>query len=95
MISTPVAVIDAAGITIPVYADILDYLQEQYRAIYGSDIDLDEDTQDGQWVAILAQALNDANMTIEQVYQSYSPTFAQGNGLSSVVKINGIRRHFT
>jgi uncharacterized phage protein gp47/JayE len=93
MIGSPVAVIDAAGITIPVYVDILDYFQEQYRSIYGADIDLDSDTQDGQWVAILAQAINDANMTIEQIYHAYSPTFAQGAGLSSVVKINGIRRH--
>ena len=93
MISNPVAIIDATGISVPVYSDVLDYLQEQYRAIYGQDIDLDADTQDGQWVAILAQAINDANMTIEQTYQAYSPTFAQGIGLSSVVKINGIRRH--
>jgi uncharacterized phage protein gp47/JayE len=93
MIGSPIAVIDRAGIAIPVYTDILDYFQEQYRSIYGSDIDLDADTQDGQWVAILAQAINDANMTIEQVYHAYSPTFSQGAGLSSVVKINGIRRH--
>jgi uncharacterized phage protein gp47/JayE len=93
MIGSPIAVIDRAGIAIPVYTDILDYFQEQYRAIYGTDIDLDADTQDGQWVAILAQAINDANMTIEQVYHAYSPTYAQGAGLSSVIKINGIRRH--
>jgi uncharacterized phage protein gp47/JayE len=93
MISSPIAVIDGTGVSIPVYSDVLDYFQEQYRSIYGADIDLDADTQDGQWVAILAQAINDANMTIEQTYQAYSPTFAQGAGLSSVVKINGIRRH--
>jgi uncharacterized phage protein gp47/JayE len=92
MISNPIAIIDAAGITVPLYTDVLDYLQQQYRAIYGQDVDLDADTQDGQWVAILAQAINDANLTIEQTYQAYSPTYAQGAGLSAVVKINGIRR---
>jgi uncharacterized phage protein gp47/JayE len=55
-------------------------------------VDLDPDTQDGQWVSVIAAAINDTNMTIAATYQAYSPTFAQGAGLSSVVKINGIRR---
>ena len=91
-ISSPIAVIDASGITVPLFTDVLDYWQSQYRSIYGQDVDLDPDTQDGQWVAIMAAACNDANLTIEATYQSYSPTYAQGVGLSSVVKINGIRR---
>jgi len=91
-IANPIAVIDAAGITVPLFADVLDYFQQQYRAIYGADVDLDADTQDGQWVSIIAQAVTDANLTIEQTYQAYSPTYAQGAGLSAVVKINGIRR---
>lgn len=90
---TPVAVIDAAGITVPTYGDVLTWVQEQYQGIYGADIDIDADTQDGQWLAILAQALHDANQTTEATYHAYSPTYAQGGGLSSVVKTNGIRRH--
>src|SRR5215472_6678515 len=91
-IASPIAVIDAAGITVPLYSEVLDYWQEQYRAIYGQDVDIDADTQDGQFLAILSQAMADANATIEAVFQAYSPTYAQGAGLSSVVKINGIRR---
>jgi uncharacterized phage protein gp47/JayE len=88
----PVAVIDSNGITIPLYTDVLAYLQEQYQLIYGSDVNLDPDTQDGQWIAVTASAIHDANQTMVAAYLSYSPTFAQGVGLSSIVKINGIRR---
>jgi len=88
----PVTIVDASGVYVPLFTDVLAYLQDQYRAIYGSDIDIDPDTQDGQWIAIIASAINDTNMTAAAVYQAYSPTYAQGVGLSSVVKINGIRR---
>src|SRR4051812_20467204 len=93
MLSSPICVIDYYGITTPTFDDVLDWLQQQYQAIYGADIDIAADTQDGQWIATISQALHDANQTIMHTYASYSPTFAVGGGLSSVVKINGIRRH--
>lgn len=88
----PIATVDYNGINTPLFTDVLDYLQEQYRAIYGADVNLDPDTQDGQWLAITALAIHDANQTVAAAYQAYSPAYAQGVGLSSVVKINGIRR---
>lgn len=88
----PITVIDANGCTVPLFQDVLTYLQDQYRSIYGSDVNLDPDTQDGQWVSILASVMNDTNQTIAATYLAYSPTYAVGAGLSSVVKINGIRR---
>jgi uncharacterized phage protein gp47/JayE len=88
----PVTIIDGNGVTVPLFQDVLTYLQDQYRAIYGIDVNLDPDTQDGQWVSILASVINDTNQTIAATYLAYSPTYAVGAGLSSVVKINGIRR---
>jgi uncharacterized phage protein gp47/JayE len=88
----PVATIDSNGISVPLYTDVLLYLQQQYQLIYGNDVNLDPDTQDGQWLAVTASAIHDANQTMVAAYLSYSPTYAQGVGLSSVVKINGIRR---
>jgi Baseplate J-like protein len=84
--------ITAAGISVPDYADILASLQASYRLIYGQDVDLSDDTQDGQWIAIQAQAIYDLNDVIVSVYQGYSPTYAQGVQLSSQVKINGLQR---
>ncbi len=43
-------------------------------------------------MALLANAIHDCNGQTLSVYNAYSPSTAQGNGLSSVVKINGIRR---
>jgi uncharacterized phage protein gp47/JayE len=90
--ATLAATIDSTGISAPDYADIYAQMQSLFWQIYGSDADLSPDTQDGQFIAIFAQAVYDANQVAIAVYNSFSPTFAQGAGLSSVVKINGIRR---
>lgn len=80
------------GITAPTYDVILAWYQTQYRAIYGTDIVLDNSTQDGQWIAIQAQAMNVCNQAMITVFNSFSPAKAQGAALSSNVKINGITR---
>lgn len=92
MASQTAPVISATGITAPSYADILAYLKDQYRAIFGADVYLEADSQDGQFIAIIATAINDSNAAAIACYNSFSPATAQGNGLSSVVKINGIAR---
>lgn len=84
--------IDINGISCPQYADVLAYLQTQYRAIYGDDIYLGNDSQDGQFLGVIAAAINDVNSACVAVYNSFSPQTAQGAGLSSNVKINGISR---
>jgi uncharacterized phage protein gp47/JayE len=90
--STPVCTIDLTGITVPTYEDVLDYLIGQYQSIYGSDVYLGNDSQDGQLLAVFALAIHDVNSMAAAVYAAYSPQTAQGEGLSSVVKINGIAR---
>lgn len=90
--ATPVCQITAAGCIRPTYPDVLAYVQASYRAIYGTDIVLDAATQDGQFMALLAAGIHDANGETLAAYNAYSPSTAQGAGLSSVVKINGIRR---
>lgn len=84
--------VDAAGISIPTYADVLATLQAQYKSIFGSDVYLEADSQDGQWLAIIADAINDSNAAAVAVYNQFSPATAVGAGLSSVVKINGLAR---
>lgn len=91
-LSTLAAVVTAQGISAPSYADILESLKASFRSIYGSDSYLDADSQDGQLLAIFASAINDCNNTAIDVYNSFRPGFAAGAGLSSVVKINGLRR---
>lgn len=84
--------IDATGIRAPAYEDILASLEASYTNIFGSDVSLDPSTQDGGWLAYLASMQNDTNQATIAAYNAYSPTYAQGAGLSSLVKINGLRR---
>lgn len=91
--ASPVApTVDANGISAPQFSDVLAYLQDQYRAIYGADVYLGNDSQDGQFLGVIAAAINDVNAAAVAVYNSFSPITAQGNGLSSNVKLNGISR---
>lgn len=88
----PVCQITTAGCIRPDFAACLSYVQTAYRGIYGQDLYLGADSQDGQFMALLANAIHDCNGETLAAYNAYSPATAQGNGLSSVVKINGIRR---
>lgn len=91
-ITTTAPTIDANGITAPTYAEVLQFLQDKYRSIYGPDVYLEADSQDGQLLAVFAAAINDANATSIAIYRSFSPATAQGDALSSNVKLNGIAR---
>jgi uncharacterized phage protein gp47/JayE len=92
MPTTPVAYVDATGIHVPPFEDILGYFRDAYRTIYGSDVYLDNDSQDGQLLGLFATAINDANAGMVSAYNSFSPATAQGVSLSRVVKQNGIER---
>lgn len=84
--------IDDTGLHVPEYNDIKNTLESAWQGIYGEDIYLEPDSQDGQLIAVFALALLDTYQAFEQVYQSFSPSTATGETLSRVVKINGIRR---
>lgn len=84
--------IDENGIFAPTYSTVLEDLKDKYRTIYGQDVYLEADSQDGQLLAVLALSIQDANEMAVSVYNSFSPGTAIGAGLSSVVKINGLRR---
>lgn len=92
MPSPTAATVSSTGISAPTYAQVLNYLVSQLQAIFGADAYLGNDSQDGQLLAIFAQALSDANSAAIAVYNAFSPQTAVGAGLSSNVKINGLQR---
>nr|WP_314614271.1 baseplate J/gp47 family protein [uncultured Pseudomonas sp.] len=92
MASSTAPVVTATGISAPTYAEVLAFLKAQYQSIYGADVYLGSDSQDGQFLGVLALAISDANAATIATYLSFSPATAQGAGLSSNVKINGIKR---
>lgn len=89
---TTLVYIDAAGYHFADYPTFLAFVQGSYQGIYGADVYLGADSMDGQWTAILAQALYDTAALGASVYASFSPATAQGVGLSKAVKINGLNR---
>ena len=84
--------VDATGFHYPDYPTVLEQLKDEYRTIYGNDVYLEADSQDGQWVAVMALAIFDTMQVAASVYNSFSPLTAQSDALSRNVKINGIRR---
>lgn len=91
-LATLAAQVTVTGITAPSYNDILSSLKASAAIIFGADVYLEPDSQDGQLLAIFAQAIHDCNQTAIAVYNQFSPNTAQGAGLSSIVKINNIAR---
>lgn len=86
------AFIDASGFHVADFEDFLDYNKSAMRAIYGQDINLDADSQDGQLCAHFAQSQYDLALLCASVFNNYSPSTARGDALSREVKINGIAR---
>lgn len=80
------------GVVFPDYPTVLEQLKQEYRIIYGEDVYLEADSQDGQWLSILALAMFDTMQVASAVYNSFSPLTAQSDALTRNVKINGIRR---
>lgn len=90
--STPVCTIDRTGIHKPLFADCLSYFENVFKNIYGSDMYWAPDDRDTQFMSLLGTALDDVNSEALAVYNAFSPSTAQGVGLSRVVKLNGISR---
>lgn len=91
-ITTVAPVVGPNGVTAPSYADILSFIRGRYQQIFGADVYVDPDSQDGQFQAVLAEAFYDMGSACVAVYRSFSPATASGDALSSNVKINGIAR---
>jgi uncharacterized phage protein gp47/JayE len=90
--STPVCTISAEGIYRPPLVDVLNYFITKFQGIYGADVYLGSDSMDGEWVGLLAVAVDDCNAQAVAVYNSFSPATAQGAGLASNVKLNGLQK---
>ena len=84
--------ISSAGLTLPLYNDILDYLIEQFRSIYGQDVYLGNDSSDYQMLSIVALMMHDSMQTAQLAYNNRGPLTAVGSGLDQIVAINGIAR---
>lgn len=84
--------IDETGYNYEDFPSFLAFFTANYQSYYGPDAYLEPDSQDGQWIASQAQAAYDTAAKGAMTYLSFSPSTAQGTGLSRLVKINGLKR---
>ena len=92
MIDDPVLSVSESGITAPTFGDILEFLRTRAQQIFGQDIVLSDDSQDGQLLALIALAISNVNSQAIAVYNAYNPQTAVGVALDGAVKVNGISR---
>src|SRR5271170_1194563 len=85
-------VIDANGLQTATQAELLAYFTAQYQQIYGSDINLNSNTPDGQVINIEIQNTLDVEDLLTQIYTGFDPDQAIGAVLDQRVAINGIQR---
>lgn len=85
-------ILDANGLQLNTQDELIADLEAKYKAIYGNDINIDQDTPDGQQILIYAQSNIDVLDLIRAVYNSFDPDQAVGRTLDSRVAINGIER---
>jgi hypothetical protein len=82
----------ATGLTTATEAELVAYFTSAFQSIYGSDINLESDTPDGQLLNIFVQSVLDLQDLVVQVYNSFDPDNAIGVVLDQRVAINGIER---
>lgn len=82
----------AAGLEVSTQAEILAALVAEFQAIYGTDINVDSNSPDGQALNIYAQGGTDLRELLVAVYNSFAIDSAFGVYLDQRVALNGVAR---
>ena len=85
--------IQPTGPVIPTYDAILSHLIVKFQEIYGTDIYLDNDSQDYQFLSSLALLFYDCCQTFLLAYNNQNPDTAISTALDRLCAINGITRN--
>jgi uncharacterized phage protein gp47/JayE len=80
------------GLTTATLSELEATLTAAFETIYGSDVNLDPNSPDGQIIAIFSQAGVDVRELLTQVFNSFDPDNAVGTVLDERCAINGIQR---
>lgn len=80
------------GLTVKTAAEITTEIATDLRAAYGNDINLDQNSPDGQVVGIITQLATDLRELIVGINNGFDPGQAQGVLLDQRVTINNIER---
>ncbi|HAH8787748.1 TPA: hypothetical protein HIQ84_001902 [Escherichia coli] len=78
------------GLETNTFRDLFQELIDGYKGIYGQDIDLDQESPDGQRVAIEAQARADMEAALQWLYSQMDPDFNTGDMQQIISKLHGL-----
>jgi uncharacterized phage protein gp47/JayE len=82
--------IGVSGLVIQSLEEIINDLTSQYQAIYGTDINIEQNSPDGQLINIAAQAKMDILDLFTQYYNNLDPDRAVGIPQQILYKLNGL-----
>lgn len=85
-------ILDADGLSVKTLSEITADLKASYQEIYGVDINLDQNSPDGQTIGIFSQACEDLRELLVQINNGFDPDQAVGRILDQRVTINYIAR---
>jgi len=85
-------VLDENGLQLKDLETLRTELEDNFKSIYGSDINLEPNSPDGQLVNIFAQAGADLREMLQQLNTNFDPDQAEGVVLDQRVAINNIQR---
>lgn len=86
-------IFDENGLQVATTAEIVTDLETSWYNIYGDDINLSQNTSDGQLLNIIAQGQTDTRGLLLQIYNSFDPDSASGVLLDRVAKFYNITRN--
>ncbi len=84
--------INNEGLQLKTLTEIREELVAALKDIYGADINVDQNSPDGQMITIFAQAAVDTRELLQTIHNNFDPDQAQGVVLDQRVGINGIVR---
>ena len=85
-------VLDDNGLQVSNVTELLEQLVTDFQSIYGTDINQDQSSPDGQLLNIFAQAGVDIRELLTQIYNSFDPDNCSGRILDARCAINNVFR---
>ena len=82
----------SGGLKVATFAQIKQALIEQYRFIYGMDIDVDDTTADGIFINTNALIINNILQTMKSMYSNLDINSASGEYLDILCRLSNIER---
>lgn len=85
-------VVDSNGLQVSSNTELVSQLTTSFQNIYGNDINVDQNSPDGQMINIFAQGGTDIRELLVQLYNSFDPDNCSGRLLDERCALNNIFR---